>query len=138
MENFSISISHLSQLLASYNIYFFITALNPAQFLENNPILALVKTDSNYTEVIHTEITKLGIVKDVGHVDFYPNGGVDQPGCKDDDECSHKRAWELFAASLTHGRFTGNRCANLKEARSNKPCTGFTLHLGTNDMIKYG
>ncbi|XP_026315841.1 lipase member H-B-like [Hyposmocoma kahamanoa] len=130
-----------------------ITGLNPAKSLEGNAN-GLRRTDANYVEIIHTETTKHGILNPVGDADFYPHGGKDQPGCvpekkenssaqfddtdNSDTECSHNRAWELFAASLTHGRIIGNRCPGIRDAISDKPCTGFTLALGTNDLVKYG
>ncbi|XP_026315685.1 pancreatic triacylglycerol lipase-like [Hyposmocoma kahamanoa] len=114
-----------------------ITGLNPAKSLEGYSN-ALRRGDANYVEVIHTETTTHGFFYSVGHVDFYPHGGKDQPGCEDDIMCSHNRAWELFAASLTHGRVVGNKCPGQRAATSDKPCTGFTLALGTNDLVKYG
>ncbi|XP_026315666.1 pancreatic triacylglycerol lipase-like [Hyposmocoma kahamanoa] len=114
-----------------------ITGLNPAKSLERHSN-ALRRGDANYVEVIHTETSTHGILNGVGHVDFYPHGGMDQPGCANDTACSHNRAWELFAASLTHGRNIGYRCPSQREATSSEPCTGFTLAVGTNDLVKYG
>ena len=41
---------------------------------------------ADYVDVIHTHgtadiILGLGTLKPLGHVDFYPNDGRDQPGC---------------------------------------------------------
>ena len=44
-------------------------------------------TDAKFVDVIHSNAQKLpleigfGIMQPVGHVDFYPNGGKNQPGC---------------------------------------------------------
>lgn len=42
----------------------------------------LEKNDSHFVDIIHTSAGFLGIKEAIGHVDFYPNGGVPpQPGC---------------------------------------------------------
>ncbi len=46
----------------------------------------LEKTDARFVDIYHTNQGKLtygnvGCEKTIGHVDFYPNGGYDQPGC---------------------------------------------------------
>ena len=32
-------------------------------------------------DVLHTDSLELGTLTDVGHIDFYPNGGIYMPGC---------------------------------------------------------
>ena len=45
------------------------------------------KEHIKFLEAVHTAAGnilwrgKVGIGKDYGHVDYYPNGGIDQPGC---------------------------------------------------------
>ncbi|XP_026315448.1 pancreatic triacylglycerol lipase-like [Hyposmocoma kahamanoa] len=138
--------AHLAGLVGRASTYTIarITGLNPDRALQGNAN-ALRRTDANYVEIIHTETTEFGMANAVGDVDFYPHGGNDQPGCvaaeanaAADTACSHNRAWELFAASLTHGRIIGNKCPSPRDAMSDEPCIGFTLALGTNDMVKYG
>lgn len=59
-----------------------------------------------------------GISEPIGHVDFFPNGGSVQPGCKNDKpsyqgidndmysqvvkyvSCNHERSYELFTESV--------------------------------------
>lgn len=95
-------------------------------------------SDALYVEVIHTEVSVMGLPVAVGDVDFFPNGGVNQTGCQDLD-CSHNRAWQLFAASLSHGGIIGYRCRSIIEALKPKgECTGFALPLGNGDLVKYG
>lgn len=46
------------------------------------PELRLDPTDAEFVDVIHTCGGVLGFYEPLGHVDFYPNGGVpSQPGC---------------------------------------------------------
>lgn len=95
-------------------------------------------TDAQYVEVIHTEVSEIGIPVALGETDFFPNGGVRQPGCRNID-CSHNRAWQLFAASLTNGPIMGYRCHSAEEALSLEgPCTGYALAMGNNDLVKLG
>uniref|UniRef100_A0A224YPF2 Pancreatic lipase-related protein 1 n=1 Tax=Rhipicephalus zambeziensis TaxID=60191 RepID=A0A224YPF2_9ACAR len=85
-----------------------ITGLDPAGPLFEGTDVALSSSDAQFVDVIHTNAGgisqyKFGMVGKAGHVDFYPNGGESQPGCKNDVDlgCSHSRAIHLFIESLT-------------------------------------
>lgn len=64
-----------------------ITGLDPAGPAFETPYLKdaeerLDSTDANFVDIIHTCAGSLGILRPIGHVDFYPNGGTfRQPGC---------------------------------------------------------
>ncbi|XP_018334888.1 lipoprotein lipase-like, partial [Agrilus planipennis] len=65
----------------------------------------LSRKDADFVDVIHTCGGFLGILSQIGHVDFYPNGGTPpQPGCSGVDEiikaCSHGQSWVLFEESI--------------------------------------
>lgn len=65
-----------------------ITGLDPAgPYFENtDPRVRLDETDAKFVDVIHTDgsatvMIGLGLLQRSGHVDFYPNGGKEQPKC---------------------------------------------------------
>ncbi|KAJ8706670.1 hypothetical protein PYW07_012748 [Mythimna separata] len=59
----------------------YITGLDPAfaGWVTNDD--RFTSTDGVYTEVIHTNAGLLGYLTPLADADFYPNGGVDMPGC---------------------------------------------------------
>nr|XP_019597556.1 PREDICTED: lipase member I [Rhinolophus sinicus] len=86
-----------------------ITGLDPAgpKFSGKPSNARLDYTDAKFVDVIHSDTNGLGIKEPVGHVDFYPNGGVEQPGCPKSIfsgipfvKCDHQRAVYLFMATL--------------------------------------
>lgn len=57
--------------------------LDPASpFFDNDPGSSLDATDATFVDVIHTSAGFLGQPGPIGHADFYPNGGSQQPGCE--------------------------------------------------------
>lgn len=65
-----------------------ILGLDPAQpYFENtDPLVRLDPSDALFVDVIHSDASGalalgLGLFQPIGHVDFYPNGGYEQPGC---------------------------------------------------------
>ncbi|XP_019643191.1 PREDICTED: pancreatic triacylglycerol lipase-like [Branchiostoma belcheri] len=98
-----------------------ITALDPAEpgFQGTPRHVRLDPSDAVFVDAIHTdgEFSGFGMSEPVGHLDFYPNGGRDQPGCSDNlfnsiwahglyhggknfVTCNHKRAHRLFVESV--------------------------------------
>ncbi|XP_031349709.1 pancreatic lipase-related protein 2-like isoform X2 [Photinus pyralis] len=103
-----------------------ITGLDAASPLfRNNHVRAkskkLDRSDALLVDAVHTDSSPFftdgfGLLEPIGHVDFFPNGGFEQPGCSDrtasvvvthlektltrETACSHVRAWELFRESL--------------------------------------
>jgi hypothetical protein len=78
---------------------------------------AISKTDATYVQIIHTNGGTLGMQRECGTVDFYPNGGSRQPGCEDSplnqDVCSHNRAWEIYQNSIVDPyAFVAIKCAS--------------------------
>uniref|UniRef100_A0A8C5ITC9 Lipase domain-containing protein n=1 Tax=Junco hyemalis TaxID=40217 RepID=A0A8C5ITC9_JUNHY len=83
--------------------------LDPAgpSFTGEPPDHRLDPTDAQFVDVIHSDIDALGFRKPLGTIDFYPNGGMYQPGCPKTlfsglsyFKCDHQRSVFLFLASL--------------------------------------
>ncbi|XP_015903187.1 pancreatic lipase-related protein 2-like [Parasteatoda tepidariorum] len=115
-----------------------ITGLDPAApyFQYMPPSVRLDPTDADFVDIIHTDsssimLLALGMKQEVGHVDFYPNNGMKQPGCgtagihsifleglvdasRQFMSCNHQRATEYFIYSINHRRAqpVGFQCAN--------------------------
>ncbi|XP_075989794.1 pancreatic lipase-related protein 2-like [Anticarsia gemmatalis] len=110
----------------------YITALDPAftGWVTNDN--KFQPDDGVYTEVVHTSAGLSGYLADLGQVDFYPNGGVDMPGCITQD-CDHARSFHYFAESLVSGGFTGNRCSSYLTAMLGQCYIRGTLQMGGRD-----
>ncbi|KYQ55339.1 Pancreatic triacylglycerol lipase [Trachymyrmex zeteki] len=114
-----------------------ITGLDPASpffrhHLFREKSKKLDATDARLVDVIHTDGSQdfmdgFGLLKPIGHIDFFPNGGREQPGCTDiknsvvvshlkgelrmsqarlkdildkNIACSHLRAFQLYIESI--------------------------------------
>nr|XP_048278855.1 lipase member I isoform X1 [Myodes glareolus] len=102
-----------------------ITGLDPAgpNFSRKPSTSRLDYTDAKFVDVIHTDSNGLGIVEPLGHIDFYPNGGKQQPGCPTNlfsgvnyIKCDHQRAVYLFLASFeTNCSFISFPCSSYED-----------------------
>ncbi|RVE53468.1 hypothetical protein evm_001838 [Chilo suppressalis] len=129
-----------------------ITGLDPAGpcFSNLEPELKLSAEDADFVDVIHTNGGVAGLKEPVGHVDYYPNGGEQQPSCLI-DTCSHSRAWELMAESLhDQGAFPAVRCNSWEDFKkgncdetsymgiASQPGTKGKFYLQTADSSPFG
>lgn len=62
--------------------------MDPAEphFAKAKPPVRLDRSAAKYVDIVHTDASAfirggLGMIESIGHVDYYPNGGTDQPGC---------------------------------------------------------
>lgn len=125
-----------------------ISGLDPAEphFARAAAPVRLEPSAARFVDVVHTDASAfirggLGIIERVGHVDFYANGGTDQPGCDAgvahyiDAErgsffrgvrmflgCNHVRSYQYYTESILKGgcRFNAIECdsyVDLKEGR---------------------
>lgn len=124
-----------------------ITGLDPAAplFTDTDPIVRLDKTDAHFVDIVHTDANPLmkgglGINMRLGHVDFFPNGGFDNPGCNKKFQdvvkkktlfltmqeflgCNHIRSQQYFTESIgSQCPFLGITCDSFESFKDTK-CT---------------
>uniref|UniRef100_F6Q1W0 Triacylglycerol lipase n=1 Tax=Sus scrofa TaxID=9823 RepID=F6Q1W0_PIG len=106
-------------------------------------------SDADFVDVIHTDAASLipflgfGTSQQLGHLDFFPNGGEEMPGCKknalsqivdldgiwsgtrDFVACNHLRSYKYYSESILNpDGFAAYPCASYRAFESNKcfPC----------------
>ncbi|XP_068205110.1 inactive pancreatic lipase-related protein 1-like [Palaemon carinicauda] len=129
-----------------------ITGLDPAGLTYHNtgPSERLDRGDAEYVDVMHTNgcNTKLnpwfscyGINENLGHSDFWPNGGEYQPACRSphklegDLGCDHMMAYKYFLESIDYGiedtLFLSRNCSDWGDyAAGNCPCSDGAQYMG--------
>ena len=117
-----------------------VTGLDPAGPLWNYNVNRIRPSDAQYVEAIHTDggytVGGLGIGTNVANADFYPNGGISQPGCLT-NLCNHNRAWEFFAATVKYNHLVGRECSSSLQITWNT-CRGNSFHMGNDILTKFG
>ena len=95
----------------------------------SEPLVRLDSGDADYVDIIHSNTFKVvgnffsfGIQIPIGHADYYPNGGVTQPGCRltdgniYDPACSHDASNKLFTDTIKNKcPYTAFKCASNDE-----------------------
>lgn len=104
-----------------------ITALDPSEATSGAHRLSA--QDAGFVEVIHTNADSLGTLTQLGDVDYYPNGGRQQPGC-DAAACSHERSLDLAAEMWSAANdFVSAQCSSV-EQMSAKNCRWSSQRMG--------
>ncbi|KAI3373624.1 hypothetical protein L3Q82_022216 [Scortum barcoo] len=116
-----------------------ITALDPAgpQFRGTLPEERLDSGDAQFVDVLHTDIDALGFREPLGHIDFYANGGTDQPGCPKTIlsggsyfKCDHQRSVLLYLDSVNQ------TCASKSFPCNWTPTKTFWMDLQCSDLTQ--
>lgn len=114
-----------------------ITALDPAgpMFKGKSPADRLDPSDAGFVDAVHTDMDALGYREPIGHIDYYANGGADQPGCPRSlfsgsqyFKCDHQRSVLLFLDSVTNAcRTVAYPCSDYDSFLDGKclSCEGF-------------
>ncbi|KAJ0175089.1 hypothetical protein K1T71_009230 [Dendrolimus kikuchii] len=117
-----------------------VTGLDPAGPLWSSNSNRLGPNDAVYVEAIHTDggytMGGLGIGTAIANADFFPNGGISQPGCLT-NICNHNRSWEFFSATIVYNHLIGRECSSSLQITLNN-CSGRELRMGNNDLRKTG
>ncbi|CAL8313210.1 unnamed protein product [Merluccius merluccius] len=102
-----------------------ITGLDPAgpMFTTATPAERLDPSDAMFVDVLHTDMDSFGLNGVHGHIDYYANGGADQPGCpktifsgKSYFVCDHQRSVFLYLCALNRTcSLTGYPCASYSD-----------------------
>ncbi|KAI0242627.1 Hepatic triacylglycerol lipase [Lamellibrachia satsuma] len=94
-----------------------------------NTAAGLTRGSGDFVDAIHTDGRVFGMMTPIGHVDFYPNGGKTQPGCKFPKRhlCSHRRVLDLFRDTVVGKSkcYTHQKCSS----HNNIPTTSPTKKL---------
>lgn len=101
-----------------------ITGLDPAKpgFISPFTQNRLDSSDADFVDVIHTDGLSRGTYSAIGHANFYPNGGLSQPGCWSQNKtswssCNHDMAPFFYGRSL-YKKFMATKCGSWTLFRS--------------------
>ncbi|KAM9450862.1 lipase member H isoform 1-T2 [Clarias gariepinus] len=137
-----------------------ITALDPAgpSFRGKSLDERLDPSDAEFVEALHTDMDALGYRDALGHIDYYPNGGSDQPGCPKTIfsgskyfKCDHQRAVYLYLDSINqtsqitaypcsdYSNFLDGKCLSCERFNSSGcPVFGYDVTQWKEVLLKLG
>ena len=127
-----------------------ISGIDPAgPYFEGTPdYVHLNKNDAQFVDNFHTNGEYLitagfGTLEQWGDVDFYPNGGKEQPGCRNIKiGCSHEKAPEYYIESVVNAanggcQFKSLECDSEKNFNKGKCDNNAVSEMGLNAVL-YG
>ena len=85
--------------------FYWLLGLDPASvhFITDRTDLRLDESDALYVDVIHSNAGVLGTTIPSGHTDFWPNGGILQPGCQEPGKQLKSRDnYHIFARNISY------------------------------------
>ena len=138
-----------------------ITGLDPAgpRFI-NGPVMNAIQElnenrinseSASFVDIIHTDGSlspaafasdpHCGDLNPLGHADFYPQGGSNQPGCKSNYlgmMCNHGRAVKYFLHSIWEPQlFPSKECADVNKCKNKKIVSdGTKAYMGESSKVK--
>ncbi|XP_058474787.1 lipase member H [Solea solea] len=137
-----------------------ITGLDPAgpMFTSATADKRLDPTDAMFVDVLHTDMNSFGLNGAHGHIDFYANGGADQPGCpktifagKSYFVCDHQRSVFLYLCALngtcnlsaqpcsSYSDFLDGRCLTCEAFKpASCPLLGYDLSQWRETLLRLG
>uniref|UniRef100_A0A3Q3D8S5 Lipase member H-like n=1 Tax=Hippocampus comes TaxID=109280 RepID=A0A3Q3D8S5_HIPCM len=137
-----------------------ITGLDPAGplFTSATPDERLDPSDAMFVDVLHTDMDSFGLRGAHGHIDFYANGGADQPGCpktifagKSYFVCDHQRSMFLYLCALngtcsltaypcaSYADFLDGRCLQCEAFKpASCPQLGYDVIQWRESLLKLG
>ena len=98
----------------------YVEGLDPAGplFVDRDWSARLNPSCADLVDVIHTDGSFLGMLKAVGHIDFYPNGGYNQPGCPS-ESLQRLYDWENFTVFNSNTDTSSKKCFLFMLKRTN-------------------
>ncbi|XP_060950171.1 lipase member H [Limanda limanda] len=137
-----------------------ITGLDPAgpMFTSATTEQRLDPSDAMFVDVLHTDMNSFGLRGSHGHIDFYANGGADQPGCpktifagKSYFVCDHQRSVFLYLCALnrtcsltgypcsSYSDFLDGRCLQCEAFKpASCPMLGYDFSRWTETLLRLG
>ncbi|XP_063063459.1 lipase member H [Engraulis encrasicolus] len=137
-----------------------ITGLDPAgpMFTGVPPEERLDPSDAQFVDVLHTDMDGFGLRGAHGHIDFYANGGADQPGCpktifsgKAFFVCDHQRSVFLYLCALnntckvtaypcsSYSDFLNGQCMQCEAFKpASCPVLGYDMSPWRDTLLKLG
>ena len=95
------------------------SGLDPANFIPDMSVIddRIDPTDAQQVDIIHTDDV-MGILQPLGTIDFFVNGGANQPGCPEGEGTSYARVMhrEHMNTFICRSLINDGCCANHQDA----------------------